>query len=90
MRGRIHWPALLGMTILLLIPGGPALRAAERPNFVWILSEDNSKHYLRLFDENGAPAPNIERLATEGLVFERAFSNSPVSSVARTTLITGR
>jgi len=62
--------------------------AAERPNVVWILSEDNSKHYLKLFDEMGAPAPNIERLAAEGLVFEHAFSCSPVCSVARTTLIT--
>ncbi len=65
------------------------LYAAERPNFVWILSEDNSKHYLKLFDEHGAPAPNIEALARAGVVFEHAFSCSPVCSVARTTLITG-
>lgn len=63
--------------------------AAEKPNFVWIISEDNSKHYLRLFDSDGAPTPNIEAMAREGLVFNHAFSNSPVCSVARTTLITG-
>ncbi len=63
--------------------------AAGRPNFVWILSEDNSKHYLRLFDENGAATPHIDALAQAGVVFERAFSCSPVCSVARTTLITG-
>ncbi|HID23911.1 MAG TPA: sulfatase, partial [Planctomycetaceae bacterium] len=62
--------------------------AAERPNFVWIVSEDNSKHYLRLFDPAGAPAPTIERLAHDGLVFEHAFSNAPVCSTARTTLAT--
>lgn len=63
--------------------------AAERPNFVWLISEDNSKHYLKLFDEHGTETPRIESLAKQGLVFERAFSNSPVCSVARTTLITG-
>ena len=62
--------------------------AADKPNFVWILSEDNSKHYLKLFDDMGAPAPNIEKLTAEGVVFEHAFSCSPVCSVARTTLIT--
>ena len=62
--------------------------AGEGPNFVWIISEDNSKHYLRLFDPNGAPTPNIESMARDGLTFEHAFSNSPVCSVARTTLIT--
>jgi arylsulfatase A-like enzyme len=63
--------------------------AVEQPNFVWLISEDNSKHYLRLFDTHGAETPAIERLASRGLIFENTFSNSPVCSVARTTLITG-
>ncbi len=60
----------------------------EKPNIVWILSEDNSKHYLKLYDEGGIATPAIEALATHGLVFDRAFSCSPVCSVARTTLMT--
>lgn len=63
--------------------------AAEKPNVVWIVSEDNSKHYLKLFDEDGAETPNIAKLAEHGIQFTRAFSNSPVCSVARTTLATG-
>ncbi len=63
--------------------------AADKPNVVWIVSEDNSKHYLKLFDENGADTPNIAKLAEHGIQFTRAFSNSPVCSVARTTLATG-
>ena len=62
--------------------------APTRPNFVWIMSEDNSKHYLRHFDPDGAPAPNIEAMASHGITFDRAFSCAPVCSVARTTLIT--
>ena len=58
------------------------------PNFVWLISEDNSKHYLKLFDENGIATPNIEKLAENGLTYTRAFSNAPVCSAARTTLIT--
>jgi len=63
--------------------------AADKPNFVWILSEDNSIHYLNHFFEGGAETPNIETMAAEGLTFNNAFSNAPVCSVARTTLITG-
>jgi len=66
-----------------------ALSAADRPNIVWLTSEDNSVHYVKLYDENGAAMPHIEKLAEHGLVFEHAFSNAPVCSVARTTLLTG-
>ena len=59
------------------------------PNIVWITSEDNSKHYLKLFDPNGVSTPNIASLLTNGLQFTHAFSNAPVCSVARSTLISG-
>lgn len=58
------------------------------PNIVWIVSEDNSKHYMNLFDENGIETPNIEQLADDGVIFNRAFSNAAVCSAARSTLIT--
>jgi len=57
------------------------------PNFVWIISEDNSKHYMELFDAHGIATPNIASMAKEGILFSRAFSNAPVCSVARSTLI---
>ncbi len=65
------------------------LTAADRPNIVWLTSEDNSVHYVKLYDETGAAMPNIEKLAKHGLVFNHAFSTAPVCSVARTTLLTG-
>jgi arylsulfatase A-like enzyme len=67
----------------------PEKNQLEYPNIVWITSEDNSKHYLQLFDENGVKTPNIERLADSGLIFTNAFSNAPVCSAARSTLISG-
>lgn len=84
--GMIPRRILLIATALLSFTQG---RAADRPNVVWIVSEDNSKHYLKLFDPAGAETPHIEKLATDGLRFTRAFSNAPVCSVARTTLATG-
>jgi len=60
-----------------------------RPNFVFLVAEDVSKHHFNLFDENGTETPNIRALAEQGLIYKHAFSNSPVCSVARTTLMTG-
>ncbi|MCA9189884.1 MAG: sulfatase [Pirellulaceae bacterium] len=75
----------LGVT--LFAPG--TVLAADRPNIVWLLSEDNSKHFLEIFDSHGTPTPNIQSLGEHGLIFDHAFSNAPVCSVARTTLMTG-
>ena len=63
--------------------------AADRPNILWILSEDNSVHYMRLYGDPLGEMPHVEKLAEGGLTFEHAFSNAPVCSVARTTLMTG-
>lgn len=82
--------------ILIIVVGGLLLNACTSnkqtlapPNIVWITSEDNSKHYMKLFDENGVETPNIAKLADQGVIFTRAFSNAPVCSAARSTLISG-
>ena len=77
------------LTVVLAVPATAAAGADDRPNVVWIVSEDNSVHYLERFFAGGAKAPNIDSLARHGLTFDHAFSNAPVCSVARTTLATG-
>jgi arylsulfatase A-like enzyme len=62
----------------------------DRPNIVWLTSEDNSANWYRLYNpERGAAMPNIEKLAKNGLVFNHAYSCGPVCSVARSTIISG-
>ena len=75
---------------MFLLLASCKMMAAERPNIVWITTEDNSARWLRLYDpENGVPMPSVEKLASHGLVFTHAFSNAPVCSVARSTLLSG-
>ncbi|MDP6466699.1 MAG: hypothetical protein QF918_03120, partial [Pirellulaceae bacterium] len=57
--------SIIMITICILFFAGVAVSgvcAAERPNFVWLISEDNSTHYLKLFDEHGAETPEISKL----------------------------
>ncbi len=63
--------------------------SADRPNILWVISEDNSVHYLNLYHKGGAETPAIESLTKHGLLFEFAFSTAPVCSVARSALISG-
>lgn len=62
----------------------------KRPNVVWYMTEDTSPQFMGLYNEGrGASSPRLEALAKESVVYNNAFSNAPVSSAARTTLITG-
>jgi arylsulfatase A-like enzyme len=63
---------------------------AKRPNFLIILIDD-----LR-FDEFGAgghpylKTPHIDRIAREGVLFERAFHTTPLCSPNRASVLTGQ
>lgn len=62
----------------------------DRPNIVWLTTEDNSANWYKLYNpEHGVRMPNVERLAKDGLVFNHAYSCGPVCSVARSTIISG-
>ena len=60
----------------------------DRPNILWITSEDNSP-LLGCYGDKQAHTPNLDRLAAEGVRYRNAFANAPVCSAARSTLITG-
>ena len=87
--GNLNFMILLTVFSLLLQGCGGGNPELPPPNIVWITSEDNSKHYMSLFDEHGTETPNIAGLAGHGITFTRAFSNAPVCSAARSTLISG-
>ncbi|MCM8534537.1 MAG: sulfatase [Lentisphaeraceae bacterium] len=66
-----------------------SLFSVDKPNIVWVVSEDNSASWLKLYSKTGVEMPAIEKLAKNGLVFNNAFSCAPVCSVARSTIISG-
>lgn len=60
----------------------------ELPNILWLVSEDNSP-FLGCYGDTFANTPHLDKLASEGILFQQAFSNAPVSAPSRSTLITG-
>lgn len=72
----------------LLALGFCSAVAAERPNILWLVSEDHSP-LLGCYGDAFARTPRIDALAARSLRFTRASSNAPVCAPARTTLISG-
>lgn len=67
----------------------PALEAGPLPNIVLIVSDNQSHSLLGIYGNSEILTPNIDRLATEGIRFNRAFSVNGVCSPTRATLMTG-
>ncbi|MGV3486470.1 MAG: sulfatase [Planctomycetaceae bacterium] len=65
-----------------------AARAADRPNILWISCEDMSPN-LGCYGDAHAVTPNLDRLASEGVKFTRAFTPAGVCAVVRSGVITG-
>ena len=60
----------------------------EKPNILWIMIEDWSTD-LSCYGTPLVHTPNIDRLAADGIRFERAYTTSPVCSTSRSAMMTG-
>ena len=58
------------------------------PNILWITAEDIGP-WLSCYGDANATTPNLDRLASEGVLYQNAFANAPVCAPARSTIITG-
>lgn len=63
--------------------------AADKPNILWITSEDNSVRWIGCYGNPHAYTPNIDKLAAEGFRYTHCFANAPVCAPQRFTWITG-
>jgi len=73
---------------LQLIFISAAIAKADRPNILWIVSEDNSP-LLGAYGDTYATTPNIDELAKQSIVYDNAFANSPVCAPTRFSILTG-
>jgi arylsulfatase A-like enzyme len=61
----------------------------DRPNILWVVAEDYTANFAGPYGDPLARTPTIDRLAREGIVFEKAYSTSAVCAPTRASIITG-
>jgi len=62
--------------------------AAERPNVLWLTSEDHGPE-MGCYGDALARTPNVDALAKKGMIFTRVWAVHPVCAPARTAIISG-
>ena len=66
--------------------------SASRPNIVWIFSDDHSYQAIGAYGgrlQKLNPTPNIDRIAREGMRFDRFYVANSICAPSRATLLTG-
>jgi arylsulfatase A-like enzyme len=63
--------------------------SAESPNLIYIISDQLRFDALSCMGNRIISTPNMDRLAAEGVLFTRAYAQSPVSVPSRASMLTG-
>ena len=64
--------------------------AAERPNILFIFSDDHAQHAISAYGSKVNVTPNIDRIAAGGARFLNSFVTNSICTPSRATLITGQ
>lgn len=67
----------------------PGVWAEDRPNIIYILSDDLAQGDLGCYGQKLIQTPNIDRMAKEGTRFTQAYCGTSVCAPSRTSLMTG-
>lgn len=82
---------LLALTVISLsILPGRAPAQSERPNIVFIITDDQRADWLGVAGHPDLKTPNIDRLAHEGVRFTQFFVTTPLCSPSRASFLTGQ
>ena len=86
--------SLLLLLFLTLFGFGPQdLRADQKPNIVFIFSDDHAPHAIGAYNgwlKSVNPTPRIDQLANQGMLFEKSFCTNSICGPSRAVIMTGK
>ncbi len=64
--------------------------AAPRPNILYIMSDDHAAQAISAYGSPINQTPNLDRIAREGMRFDRVFCVNSICTPSRATILTGK
>ena len=79
---------ITGLSFATII--GAKAQNIEKPNIIFILTDDMGIGDLSTYGSQGIKTPNLDKMAEEGIRFTQYYCASPISSPSRAGLLTGK
>ncbi len=70
----------------LFVPEIAAAERGDRPNFIFILTDDQSAGYMGFEGNTRIQTPHMDRMASEAVVFNRAYVTSAICTPSRASI----
>ena len=80
---------LISLYLLLGLAATPSLHASERPNILFIMSDDHAVRAVSAYGNSLVETPSIDRIANNGMRFDRAYVGNSICGPSRATMLTG-
>jgi len=80
---------LVAVTLIATGVDAPVAQA-EKPNILFIFSDDHAQHAISAYGSQVNQTPNIDRLATGGIRFANSFVTNSICTPSPATLLTGQ
>src|SRR3989442_465506 len=77
------------LLILLTVFGASNWLRAEAPNIIFITVDTTRADRIGFLGSKRGLTPNLDLLARQGVVFDRAYSQAPLTPVSHATIFTG-
>lgn len=66
------------------------MSTGQRPNILFIMSDDHASHAMSCYGSRINVTPNIDRIANEGIRFDNCFCTNSICSPSRAAILTGK
>lgn len=67
----------------------PTIASQDRPNIIFLLSDDQCTYSLGCYGNQDVQTPNLDRLAEDGMVFDRHYDTTAICMASRASVMTG-
>lgn len=71
-------------------PDSTSSNNPERPNIIFIMTDDHASKAISAYDGSLNHTPNLDRLAEEGLRFEHCYCTNAICAPSRAVILTGK
>ena len=75
---------------LLLLSLAAVAHAVERPNILFIMTDDHAAHAMSCYGSRVNATPHMDRIARDGVRFANAFVTNSICTPSRATILTGK